>query len=81
MEQKKKKEKPNVAEKLQYEEALTQLDKVVRQLEGGDGTLEEMIHLYEYGMQLITVCNERLDSYDARITQLSELKQEDEHEV
>ena len=59
-----------------FEEAMRALDGVVKRLEAGDGTLEEMIALYEEGMSLVKVCTKRLDAYEAKITKLSELEGE-----
>lgn len=64
-----KTEKP---EQLAFEEAMSRLEAVTKRLEGGEGTLEEMIALYEQGMSLVQVCNDRLDAYEAKITKLSE---------
>ena len=68
------------AEKIPFEEAMSQLDGVVKKLESGEGTLEEMIRLYEQGMRLVTFCNERLDAYEAKITKLSQWEQEEHHD-
>ena len=65
-------------EGLQYEQALCALEEVVRTMEGGEGTLEEMIALYERGMGLVRQCNAQLDAYETKITKLADL-QEDEH--
>ena len=63
-------------EKLSYEEALCALEAVVRKMESGEGALEEMIALYERGMELVKLCNTRLDAYETKITKLSELQEE-----
>lgn len=55
-----------------FEDALRELEDVVRKLEAGDGTLEEMIALYEKGTSLVVVCTKRLDAYEAKIEKLSE---------
>lgn len=70
---KRKKAKPE--EKLTYEEAAAQLELVVRKLESGDGSLEEMIQLYEQGVALVNTCNERLDAYEKTIQKLSEVEE------
>lgn len=62
-------------DQLQYEEALTALDGVVRRMESGEGTLEELIALYERGMALVKQCNARLDQYETRITKLADLQE------
>lgn len=71
-----KQEKPGKAlETLKYEEAFGALEDVVKQLETGNGTLEEMISLYERGMELVRHCNARLDAYETKITKLAEIRE------
>ena len=62
-------------EKVKFEEAMAKLEGVVKKLESGEGTLQEMIEQYEQGMALIKVCNERLDAYEAKITKLADLEE------
>lgn len=62
-------------EKMKFEEAMTKLEGVVKKLEAGEGGLQEMISLYEQGMELIKVCGKRLDAYEAKITKLAELEE------
>lgn len=63
-------------EKIKFEDAMQQLDAVVKQLEGGEGTLDEMIALYEKGTKLIKLCNQQLDAYEAKIVKLAGDKEE-----
>ncbi len=65
-------------EGLKYEQALCALEDIVRKMEVGEGTLEEMIALYERGMGLVRQCNAQLDAYETKITRLADL-QEEEH--
>ncbi|MDO4573235.1 MAG: exodeoxyribonuclease VII small subunit [Clostridia bacterium] len=60
---------------LRFEEALKRLEELTKQLETGEGTLEEMIERYETGMRLVKLCNERLDAYEKKITMLSGTEQ------
>lgn len=59
-----------MAEGLSFEEALNRLEKIVQTLEAGGLTLEEAISLFEEGMQLAKICNERLNAAELKITQL-----------
>ena len=52
---------------LNFEQALRELESVVRRLESGDVPLDESIDLYERGEQLRKACQSRLDSAQARI--------------
>jgi exodeoxyribonuclease VII small subunit len=56
---------------LSFEEAMKKLSEIVEKLEGGEGSLDEMIRLYEEGMQLVKGCEKQLDAYEATITKLS----------
>ncbi|MEJ2555917.1 MAG: exodeoxyribonuclease VII small subunit [Anaerolineae bacterium] len=57
-------------ENLSFEEAFTELEEVVQQLEAGDLTLDRAMGLFERGMTLATHCNARLDSAELRVQQL-----------
>ena len=55
---------------LSFEEALRELEQVVRRLEGGDASLDESIDLYERGEKLRSHCQARLDAAQARIEKI-----------
>ena len=55
---------------LNFEQALRELESVVRRLESGDVPLDESIDLYERGEQLRKACQSRLDSAQARIKKI-----------
>jgi exodeoxyribonuclease VII small subunit len=57
-------------EQLSFEEALSRLDKIVQALEAGGLKLEEAVALFEEGMVLAKICNERLNSAELKISQL-----------
>jgi len=59
-----------MAEELSFEEGLNRLEKIVQTLEAGGLSLEEAISLFEEGMQLAKVCNQRLDAAELKISQL-----------
>ena len=52
---------------LSFEDALRELEDVVRKLESGDVPLDQSIDLYERGDALRQHCQKRLDSAQARI--------------
>ncbi len=58
-------------EALKFEEAMQRLTGVVDKLESGEGSLDEMIRLYEEGMRLVRACEKQLDAYEATITKLT----------
>lgn len=50
-----------------FETSLAALEKIVRDLEAGDLTLEESLKLFEDGVRLSRECQERLDQAERRI--------------
>ncbi len=56
---------------LSFEDALRELESIVRKLEGGDAPLDASIALYTRGEALRTVCTQRLKDAEARIQKLT----------
>jgi len=56
-----------MAKELNFEQALTRLGEVVAELEAGKVGLDESLKLYEEGMKLVRLCNEKLDSAEQRV--------------
>jgi exodeoxyribonuclease VII small subunit len=56
---------------LTFEESMQKLSDIVSKLESGEGSLDEMIRLYEEGMTLVQTCERQLDSYEATVTRLN----------
>lgn len=50
-----------------FESSLSQLEKIVRELEQGDLSLEESLKLFEDGVRLSRECQERLNQAERRI--------------
>jgi exodeoxyribonuclease VII small subunit len=59
-------------QQIRFEEAMQKLSEIVEKLEGGEGSLDEMIRLYEEGMSLVKACETQLDAYEAKIEKLNE---------
>jgi exodeoxyribonuclease VII small subunit len=55
-----------------YEEALAELEAVVKKLENGDLTLEQSIEYFQKGVELTKYCNKMLDETERKITVLIE---------
>ena len=53
---------------LSFEQALTELETIVRGLEAGETELEKSIEAYERGIALKKHCEEKLKSAQAKIT-------------
>jgi exodeoxyribonuclease VII small subunit len=58
-------------ETLSFEDALKQLEEIVRSLETGTAPLDESIELYQRGDRLKRHCEARLKAAQARIDQIS----------
>lgn len=58
-------------ETLTFEEALGELEKIVRQLESGAADLKSSIDSYERGMALKKLCESKLKEAQARIEKIT----------
>ena len=58
-------------EKMSYEEALTALEEIVRQMEAGKVKLDEAIDFYERGMLLRRHCENKLSAARSKIDQIT----------
>jgi len=57
-------------EDLTFEKAMQDLDVIVRQLESGQGSLDDAIAGYERGAQLRAFCEQKLRAAELRISQI-----------
>ncbi len=55
---------------LSFEDALAELERIVRQLEEGKGRLDEAIDAYTRGVQLKRHCEAKLAEAQARVEQI-----------
>tara|TARA_B100001057_G_C22792274_1_gene928078 strand:+ start:681 stop:917 length:237 start_codon:yes stop_codon:yes gene_type:complete len=58
-------------EKMSYEEAIIELEKIVQKLESGEASLDESIELYSQGSELKDYCRKKLNSAEEKISQIS----------
>lgn len=58
---------PRPVAEMSFEEALKELEEIVRGLEGGQGQLAEAIAAYERGSLLRRHCEARLNEAEARV--------------
>lgn len=58
-------------ENMDFEKALTELEKIVLQLEKGEASLDDSIQYYERGMQLKKHCEGKLQSARERIEKIT----------
>ena len=57
--------------KMSFEEALEELEQIVRTLEGGKGKLEDAITAYERGAKLKSHCEKKLKEAQAKVEKIS----------
>ena len=57
-------------DKMSFEQALRELEDIVRKLEGGEVELEKSIAIYERGAKLKAHCEARLKAAELRIEQI-----------
>ena len=55
-----------------FESAIAELEKIVKQLEDGDLALDKSLALFERGVTLSRYCHEQLGNAERRIEQLSD---------
>ena len=63
-------------EKKTFEDALSELQVIIKELESGSPSLDKMITLFEDGMKLMTFCRNQLNEVEDRVTTL--IKENDE---
>ncbi|MDD2418313.1 MAG: exodeoxyribonuclease VII small subunit [Oscillospiraceae bacterium] len=60
-----------MAEELTFEKAMTRLENIVAQLEGGRCTLDESLKLFEEGTKLTAYCSKALKTAEQKIVRLT----------
>lgn len=63
-----------------FEESLSELEKIVAQLESGDISLDESIKLFEKGIALTSDCRKTLDNARKKIITLTDAEGETEND-
>lgn len=57
-------------DKMSFEEALAELEGIVKKLEGGEAPLEESIAIYERGAALKAHCESKLKTAELKVEQI-----------
>ena len=57
---------------ISFEKALSELESVVKRLEGGALTLDESLEAFENAIGLVKICNEKLELAERRVRILTE---------
>ncbi len=52
---------------LTFEEALARLEEIVRALDSGNAPLDQSLSLFEEGVKLVKLCNNKLDSAEQKV--------------
>ena len=55
-----------------FENAMSELEKVISSLEKGEAPLDEAMGLYVRGVELVKFCNSKLDDAEKKISKLVE---------
>lgn len=56
--------------KLTFEQSMTRLEEIVKQLEQGDAPLEDALSLFEEGTKLMKKCSAQLDKAEQKVSKL-----------
>lgn len=59
-------------EKMSYEEAFSELDEIVEQLESGELSLEDSLRLFERGQELGRYCSQLLEKAELTLKKLTQ---------
>ena len=54
-------------EKKKFEDAVEELERVVEQLESGELSLEDSLTVFENGVRLVKLCNQKLTEVERKI--------------
>jgi len=58
---------PGAKPEASFESCLGELEKIVKELEGGDLTLDRSLELFERGMSLSDACRKQLEEAETRV--------------
>ena len=61
---------------LSFENAMQRLEEIVALLENGDCPLEESLKLFEEGVKLVKLCNNKLENVESSIKKLTNINGE-----
>ena len=63
---------PKKEKELTFEDALSDLDTLVKQLEQGEAPLADLVESYEKGQALLRICRDRLQDAELRVKIITE---------
>lgn len=56
---------------ISFEEALSRLEEIVKELESGNAALDKSLDIFEEGVGLVKLCGKKLDEAEQRIVALT----------
>jgi exodeoxyribonuclease VII small subunit len=56
---------------ISFEQAIQELEQIVREMESGQAKLEESLEKYEQGIKLAKICEERLSKAKTKLQEIS----------
>ena len=62
----------SIPSEMNFENAIARLEQIVRALESGSAPLDDSLALFEEGVRLVKLCNEKLDSAEQKVRILTE---------
>ena len=57
---------------LSFEQALSSLEQIIREMESGEAPLESLVTHYQDGVKILKLCRERIDSAEMKIKEVNE---------
>lgn len=76
-----KDEKPVIAENVSFEDALKELEAIVRKLENGSGDLEASINDYVRGTELKAFCDQKLSQARLKVESIMNSQENSQNEL
>ncbi|NCC55110.1 MAG: exodeoxyribonuclease VII small subunit [Erysipelotrichia bacterium] len=67
--------------KKSFRESMNRLEEIVALLERNEIELEEAMHLFEEGLQLVNECDVQLNQFENKVAALLENYQKEEHKL
>ena len=59
-------------DELSFEQALSNLEEIIHQMESGEAPLESLVTHYQTGVKMLKLCRERIDSAEMKIKEVNE---------
>lgn len=60
-------------DELSFEQALSNLEEIIHQMESGEAPLESLVTHYQTGVKMLKLCRERIDSAEMKIKEVNEV--------